>query len=71
MHSKALNVGIYEWHTINAWACHQINKQGGPGVFGIIGLVKAQFYCILKTQGPKFFWACIVTLYKFQPFGPV
>ena len=38
MHAKAINVGIYEWHTINAWACYHItaNKQGGPGDLGIL-----------------------------------
>ena len=38
MHAKAINVGIYAWHTINAWACYHItaNKQGGPGDLGIL-----------------------------------
>ena len=53
MHAKAINVGIYEWHTINAWACYHItaNKQtrragclGYSNFFKKIGLVKAQFF---------------------------
>ena len=45
MHAKAVNVGIYEWHSINAWACYHITiKQGGPGDLGIL---------IFKK-----FWAC-------------
>ena len=62
MHAKAINVGIYEWHTINAWACYHIiaNKQGGPGELGILifkkfGLVKAHFYSILKTWAQNSF----------------
>ena len=47
MHAKAINVGIYEWHIINALACYHItiNKQGGPGELGILILKKKNWAC--------------------------